>query len=97
MSNRRTHRIVALVAVALFTPVAAAAAGNSPGEVVDRFFAAYGERSLEGMLASYAADVVFEDVNQRHHSCNMISPAARSRCRQTPPRHPAKGPSPIWS
>jgi ketosteroid isomerase-like protein len=54
-----------MIAATLLAPVAATA-GSSPGEVVDRFFAAYGERSLEGMLATYAADVVFEDVNQRH-------------------------------
>ena len=53
-----------LAAMVLLGPVSVA---GDPGKVVDRFFGAYGDRSLEGMLASYSADAVFEDVNQRHH------------------------------
>jgi len=45
----------------------ASIAGDSPGAAVDRFFGAYRDASLEDMLASYAPDAVFEDVNQRHH------------------------------
>ena len=42
-------------------------AGDLPGAAVDRFFGAYRNASLAGMLASYAPNAVFEDVNQRHH------------------------------
>ncbi|MCP3981802.1 MAG: nuclear transport factor 2 family protein [bacterium] len=45
----------------------AASAGESPGRVVDRWFEAYRDASLERMLASYTNEAVFEDVNQRHH------------------------------
>ncbi len=44
----------------------AAAARGDAGRVVDRFFEAYRSGSVEGMLALYAPDAVFEDVNQRH-------------------------------
>jgi len=50
--------------LALLGPITGA--GDSAGEAVDRFFGAYRDGSLERMLASYSADVVFEDVNQRH-------------------------------
>ncbi len=45
---------------------ARAAAGDDPGQVIDRFYDAYRNGSIEGMLALYAPDAVFEDVNQRH-------------------------------
>ena len=45
---------------------ARAAAGGDPGQVIDRFYDAYRSGSIEGMLALYAPDAVFEDVNQRH-------------------------------
>ncbi len=54
-----------LVAWVLSGP--ASVAGDSPGAAVDRFFGAYRDASLERMLASYAPNAVFEDVNQRHH------------------------------
>ena len=54
-----------LVLLALSGP--ALVGGDSPGATVDRFFGAYRAASLEGMLATYARNAVFEDVNQRHH------------------------------
>lgn len=45
---------------------AALAAGSPPDQVVDRFFDAYRRGAVEEMVALYAPDAVFEDVNQRH-------------------------------
>ena len=45
---------------------ARAEAGVDAGRVIDRFYDAYRAGSVEGMLALYAPDAVFEDVNQRH-------------------------------
>ena len=56
-----------LIAFTLVLAGSVSVAGDAPGVVVDRFFDAYRGASLEGMLASYSADAVFEDVNQRHH------------------------------
>ena len=65
MSQRNSRRWTpALLAALLF--VSPALAGENPGTVVDRFFDAYREGSVEKMLALYTTDAVFEDVNQRH-------------------------------
>jgi len=57
--------ILALVAVAL----APALAGDSGADrVIDRFFDAYRRGSVDEMLAIYAPDAVFEDLNQRHRA-----------------------------
>ena len=65
------RRIVAFVAVwALIGLVAlprVARAGDEPGDVVSRFQAAYRAGAVDAMLEIYAADAVFDDVNQRHH------------------------------
>ena len=45
---------------------ARAASGVDAGRVIDRLHDAYRSGSVEGMLDLYAADAVFEDVNQRH-------------------------------
>ncbi|MCZ6695130.1 MAG: nuclear transport factor 2 family protein [Acidobacteria bacterium] len=55
-----------IVAPVVGVPNSAAAAGVDPGMVIDRFYDAYRSGSVEGMLALYAPDAVFEDVNQRH-------------------------------
>jgi steroid delta-isomerase-like uncharacterized protein len=67
MRNRQWIAWVAVAWVAL-TPCAAATPpdDDAPGAVLDRFQAAYRASSVEGMLALYAADATFEDVNQRH-------------------------------
>jgi len=54
-----------LVAWVLSGP--AIVAGDLPGAAVDQFFGAYRAASLEDMLASYAPNAIFEDVNQRHY------------------------------
>ncbi len=65
----RQVKIVSAAAVLALVvlPGLAGAGGDRPGAAVDRFFGAYRDASLEGMLASYTPDAVFEDVNQRHH------------------------------
>ncbi len=60
----RTGWMVFLLATAAVVPVAVA--GPDPGQVVDRLFDAYRNGSADGMLAVYAADATFEDINQRH-------------------------------
>ena len=63
--GKYTWSTVVLTLAVLLGP--ASVAGDSPGAAVDRLFGAYGDASLERMLASYSPDAVFEDVNQRHH------------------------------
>ena len=58
---------VKLLLVALLLLPSLVIAGASPGDAVDRLFDAYRQADVEGMLVSYTADAVFEDVNQRHH------------------------------
>jgi hypothetical protein len=53
-----------LMAAAAVVPVAVV--GPNPGQVVDRLFDTYRDGSADGMLAVYAADATFEDINQRH-------------------------------
>jgi len=67
--NRRWIAAIAVASVALglLSAVPATHAAEDPGQVVDRFQAAYRAGSVQGMLALYAADATFEDVNQRHH------------------------------
>ena len=60
----KTGSMILLMAATTFAPVARA--GPTPGQVVDRLFDAYRDGSAEGMLAVYAADATFEDINQRH-------------------------------
>ena len=58
---------IALMVIALGTVGSMAGAESSPaGRVVDRFYQAYRQGSVDGMMQMYAADAVFEDVNQRH-------------------------------
>lgn len=70
MRNRKSITTIALAtavvvqSVALAVPLAAA----GPGDVVDRFQSAYRAGSVERMLDLYAADAIFEDVNQRHRA-----------------------------
>ena len=66
MKHQNEVWVVAILAALIFSG-SASLAGDSPGAAVERLFSAYREASLEGMLASYAPDAVFEDVNQRHH------------------------------
>ena len=63
---RRTGWMVFLIAAAAVIPLAMTMAGPNPGRVVDRLFDAYRAGSADGMLAVYAADATFEDINQRH-------------------------------
>ena len=63
--QEKVWAVAILATLVLSAPVSLA--GDSPGATVDRFFGAYRDASLEGMLASYASNAVFEDVNQRHH------------------------------
>ena len=65
MTRKDNIWVVAVLALVLSGPSIFAA--DSPSDVVDRFYGAYRDASLEGMLDSYAAGAVFEDVNQRHH------------------------------
>ena len=57
---------VMLLGLAIALSPALASAAETPGDAVDRLFAAYRVASVEQMLASYAPDAIFEDVNQRH-------------------------------
>ncbi|MCH7780955.1 MAG: nuclear transport factor 2 family protein [Acidobacteria bacterium] len=66
MRQEKNVWIVAVLAVLVLSGPASIA-GESPGAAVDRFFGAYRNASLEGMLAGYAPNAVFEDVNQRHY------------------------------
>ena len=61
------HRWIAVFVATVILAGPASLAGEMPGAAVDRFFSAYRSASLEGMLASYTPDAIFEDVNQRHH------------------------------
>ena len=65
MKQRNTMWVVAILALVFAGSPNVAA--DSPGSVVDRLFGAYRAASLDGMLANYAPDAVFEDVNQRHY------------------------------
>lgn len=68
MKNRR--RVIAITAawtgLVLVCAVSRASTTTAPGQVVDRYQAAYRAGSVEGMLDLYATDATFEDVNQRH-------------------------------
>lgn len=64
---RPTATVLAVILFAAPLAVAVAVAGDSPDRVIDRFYEAYRDGSVEAMLAVYAPDAVFEDVNQRHH------------------------------
>ena len=55
--------LITMLCLTILAP--AAAAGSKPGQAVDRFFQAYRDGSVDAMLAVYAPDAVFEDVNQR--------------------------------
>ena len=64
MSRKGMGRMVVGLVLAALAPVAGAAQGTSA--VVDRLQAAYRDGSVQRMLAVYAEDATFEDVNQRH-------------------------------
>jgi len=65
MNNSRSGLLVVLTMALLFSG-SPSEAGDAPGDVVDGYFSAYRDGSLERMLASFSSDAVFEDVAQRH-------------------------------
>ncbi len=60
--RRISNLALAIIALAMVLPCAA----GSPSGAVDRLYQAYNGRSVDGMLAVYDPEAVFEDVNQRH-------------------------------
>ena len=65
LPSNRLAAVAAIVAITLAPSVTFAS--GTPGDAIDRLFAAYRSGSVEQMLASYTPDALFEDVNQRHH------------------------------
>ena len=57
--------LVLTLALTLLASLSAAAA-NNPGILVDRLFVSYSSGDVDGMLAVYADDALFEDIAQRH-------------------------------
>ena len=62
----RSFAALTLVLAITLSPGIVLASGT-PGDAVDRLFAAYRSASVGQMISSYTSDAVFEDVNQRHH------------------------------
>ncbi|ANM31487.1 hypothetical protein ABI59_20830 [Acidobacteria bacterium Mor1] len=62
----KLNRINKMALAALVLAMALPALAGSPDRAVDRLYEAYNARSVEGMLAIYDDEAVFEDVNQRH-------------------------------
>jgi len=64
--KRRLSLAAVFAALAALVLSLGAGVKNDSGSIVDRFFAAYRSGSVDDLLAVYAPDAVFEDVNQRH-------------------------------
>ncbi len=63
---RRIARVALALAPLMLASIPVGAEGPRVGQVLDRFFDAYRRGAVEEMVQTYAADAVFEDVNQRH-------------------------------
>ncbi len=64
---RKIGSTVVGLLISAMASTSGAVAGGNPGKAVDSLQAAYRNGSVEGMLQIYAADAIFEDINQRHH------------------------------
>ena len=61
MKTRLVTLLIVLLGINLI-----ALADDSPESTVDRYFQAYSDMDVEGMLDVYAPDAVFSDILQRH-------------------------------
>lgn len=64
---RQLHGIAIVFFVVLSIAVTVPTFAGDASDAVNQLLHAYRRSSIEGMLAVYADDAVFEDVNQRHH------------------------------
>lgn len=64
MQRINAATLILMLTAAAIAPALAGISGAN--RVIDRFFDAYRRGSVDDMLAIYAPDAVFEDLNQRH-------------------------------